>query len=153
MEPDSISEMGFPAITKRLSSHVVSRFRRKQRASSVSINPADLHDDILTFDGVLFYLSMSNGLAGSLTANSKKISFTSGLVELTRNSSSNHQMRKNNFLKQPIPINPIDNDNQQLETYEIDLSNIAEVSLEMPTNQAERSIIYIHCRNFKHAKI
>ncbi|KAH9521827.1 uncharacterized protein LOC124489952 isoform X2 [Dermatophagoides farinae] len=154
IEPDSISEMGFPAITKRLSNHVVSRFRRKQRANSVSINPADLRDDILTFDGVLFYLSMSNGLAGSLTANSKKISFTSGLAELTRNS-SNHQMRKHNFLKQPVPVNPIDTENQhiEMESYEIDLSNIAEVSLEMPANQAERSIIYIHCRNFKHAKI
>nr|XP_027200517.1 myotubularin-related protein 1-like [Dermatophagoides pteronyssinus] len=154
-EPDSVSEMGFPALTKRLSSHVVQRFRRKQRASSVTINPADLHDDILTFDGVLFYLSMSNGLAGTLTTNSKKIVFTSGLVELTRNCNNHHQMRKHNFLKQPVPINPIDTENlnAEMEMYEIDLSNIAEVSLEMPTNPTARSIIYIHCRNFKHAKI
>ncbi|KAF7493937.1 Myotubularin-related protein 9 [Sarcoptes scabiei] len=139
IEQDSVSESGFKQI--KFSQF---KFKKKQRSNSINISSNDLKDDILNFDGALFYLSNNKGLSGNLSVNSKKLVFTSGFFGLRYS----HRL-KQNFFKPRKPANPIE-DAEDLKFYEIDLMNIAEISKET-TN--EQSVVYIHCRNFKHVKI
>lgn len=142
---DTVSEISFRQ--NRFRNIDIFRFARnktnlKQRSNSISLNQTNLRKP----DVVFLYHSLTKGLVGSLTIDSEKIIFTGFIHDL--------KTSKHNFLKMPSPNNPLRQESIESSLkngkYEVDLINIAEISKEQ--NDIDPSIVFIHCRNFKHVK-
>lgn len=118
-------------------------FRKKARSNSINSFPIEQNKpDRLVFDSALLYLSNSNGLAGELVVDSERLVFKSGFHNLKQNP----KLIKHNFFDEK----PKTTYQESLDGREIDMKNIAEINNETVN---ERGIVYIFCKNFKHAKI